>query len=395
MKSLPLYLSLLIPFSATAGDFEGCKGTEIKKVKGRAVDITKELESAQSRIKKLCEEGIPRQLKSISSLSSSCVRGKPIAGRFQDNLNVDLQGLTSSAKKACAALRDNLAHAKTNCATRSIKLSQLQLKIKELEVTSGAGGRISEGAQAESFRRLQSVYEDSARTFTEIAAISKEHSEKVYDKLPDRDEKRGEAGEKESADTKDPKLDQLVASMQRSFEVNSKDNPNALDCRKLAAKNGELKKFADTLKKNLWPNGKRIARSLVSQSNSDTQKAAEYTKLAVESKLRVASLAGEDLPRAEAIKTGAPATPANQGANSAASELSTFAGFLPTDSPVVEPNKVTAGQAGVKAALEAAGGPVPSNTPTAPIESYYGEGTPPPPAKQPPPKTVWNLWGLL
>lgn len=272
-----------------ANPYQGCKGTEVMKSKGKSNDISKELESSHQRVQKICKE-LDGKVKKVNTQAMQCINGSGEGEKAQDLLSQ----LTDNVKNACDKMKANLKTAQNYCADRNAALKELEAKIKGASTLSTGPGQQAVEAQSAAFTKQKGIYTDSKATFTGLAAKSEAAANEIYDTLPDRDEakrnQRGVAAENE--DTKDPKLDALVTNLQSRFQrmAQDKNNKNAKACQKIASKNGDLGDISETLKNNLWPNGKKSARAISSMSTSDKIRALDYDGLAAQAGSKATNL---------------------------------------------------------------------------------------------------------
>lgn len=308
MKSIHFKLALfgIISLSTIAElkaaeetSFDGCAGTQIFKG-GKAVDARNELVKVDKRIKEICEKELPDRLKKIEANDVQCRSGTDANnGRRTDNAGQDLYNFVQNVKEACKAMRDNMEESKRYCTVRKKHLEIIERDLKNSDFLSPKGDPTTapQGAQAAVFTKQYEIYNTGKNTFLRMFALAEEASESIYNRLPDKDEDRARLnreGEAETADTKDPKLDALVVKLKEFYLKRAETSKNKAACKKLSSENGDVAKVATILKQNLWPNGKRAARTIKTVGLMDKNKAGEYERMANKSREKALALGGTD-----------------------------------------------------------------------------------------------------
>jgi hypothetical protein len=310
---------------AKASNFSGCKGQKIGKTDGGVTDVSNELSNAEKRIKTLCEKEFPPKLQSLQKRSTACASGaSPGNMKRSDNLSVELYSLEKNIKDSCKELLDSLKSAAKYCSERAKSQKALNSKIQNMVngSTDGAKGREErEVAQQEAFKKQYEMYDEAKVSSAQLSTSSAQESLKIYRKLPgfeEGSEKKGAVGcfvgsyesasdlrnrkeGYETKDTKDPKLDEIVDSLQRSYKALANGNSNAKACESIASSKGDLEKIAKIKKENLWPNGKMAARSLKSLSSTDCQKSNEYERLSKQANEKYQRLSGSSLVKEQRV----------------------------------------------------------------------------------------------
>ncbi len=321
MRILPLILLTLFCFSAQASDFSGCKGNKIGKTDGKSVDIASQLSQAEKRIKTLCEKDIPKSLKTLEQKTTACVQGavgnKGANQYTAANLARNVDELKLNLEKSCEDLKKGLKDAATYCSNRKAKTAAMQKQIQDNvnnPVEEGKGREEREAGQQAALKKIYDIYSKAEQDMKGLSRESARTSVAVYRKLPDFDEKKADYGfvdgtcaaaytesagsmrerreGRESADTKDPKLDVLISDLQKKFRDMEKDNKNAAACKSISGANGLLIKISKVKRENLWPNGKNAARALKVLAGDDCNKANNYKKMAAEADAKYKSLSG-------------------------------------------------------------------------------------------------------
>lgn len=321
MRILPLVLSTLFCFSAQASDFSGCKGNKIGKSDGKSVDIASQLSQAEKRIRSLCEKEIPKNLKAVEQKTTACVQGavgNNGANQYvAANLARNIDELKVNLEKSCEDLKKGLKEAATYCSNRKAKTAAMQKQIQDNvnnPVEEGKGKEEREAGQQAALKKIYDMYSKAEQDMKGLSRESARTSVAVYRKLPDFDEKKADYGfvdgtcaaaytesagsmrerreGRESADTKDPKLDVLISDLQKKFRDMEKDNKNAAACKSISGPNGLLIKISKVKRENLWPNGKNAARALKVLANDDCNKANNYKKMAADADAKYKSLSG-------------------------------------------------------------------------------------------------------
>jgi hypothetical protein len=341
MRTLSHVLLILSVFSvpsafAKGSDFSGCKGQKIGKTDGSVTDISNELSNAEKRIKALCEKEFPPKLQSLQKKSTACANGaSPGNMKRSDNLSVELYSLEKNLKDSCKEMIESLASASKYCSERGKAQKALNGKIQSMVngSTDGAKGREErEVAQQEAFKKQYEMYDEAKVSSAKLSASASQESLKIYKKLPGFDEKSAQKGVgvcsvgsyesasdmksrrqgHESKDTKDPKFDQIVDSLQRSYKTLANGNSDAKSCESIASGKGDLEKIATLKKENLWPNGKKAARGLRTLASSDCQKYAEFESLSKQANEKYRNLSGSSLAKERVLKSEEDEKPAKE-----------------------------------------------------------------------------------
>jgi len=278
-----------------ANEYIGCKGQGIGRNDGSVVDVASELSSAASRIKTICEKEIPPRLKQIRQAASECTKGSATNGK-QSAMEISrtLQSFDKNLEDSCKQIRAGLEDAKKYCNER--KAATLQLE-KSVAVSSVTGS--SEKGQKSAFNQKTNLSKTGQQVKDKLAQQAGAAAVSIYKKLPDFDEKnvrplvprvcvvvydegleakRAKREGTESKETSDRALDALVKNLKEKITSVEKNNNNIGSCKQLSARAGALDQLAALKKKNLWPNGKRAARALVTLSYNDCQIAAEFRR---------------------------------------------------------------------------------------------------------------------
>lgn len=293
-------LAILTPmqsFAKSDSSFEGCAGSKIMKNNGgSSADIRAELKESEKRINKICKD-LSGRMNRIREYSAKCGKGAaPENMRQMDNASVDIQGFSSNIDHACKALKQDMEVSKDYCSYRKFHLEQVEKNIKN------SISDAPERAQADLYTKQYQNYNTAQISMSRMSEKANEASDKIYDSLPDRDTDRSDSKKgEEKSETKDPKLDAIVESLKRTHTQLAIKNKNPTYCKKLASENGELEKTADILKQNLWPNGKRAARSIRVMGDQDKFMASKYQQLAAQSQKSAVALGAQD----PALKTAA------------------------------------------------------------------------------------------
>lgn len=301
-----LSLLLLSQLAFAAGNpYEGCKDNYVQKANFRNADVSKELLESQRRVERICGKELPGRLKNAQSLANRCAAGNPgtdAGAKALDKMQGEVQELTDNVKNACQVMQENLKTAQGYCNSRAAHVQSLRQRVQPELPTEPT-------AQHKALQRQAMTYHAARNTYIDLSREAEASAKKIYQTLPDKDEKRGE---KESADTKDPKLDALVARLRTRFQGMQQQmrQPQAkAACGKLAAARGDLTAVASVLKNNLWPNGKKSARALSALASLDNMKSEEYGNLSNLTSVRANNLMEDVIrPAQTPAPSAAPAT---------------------------------------------------------------------------------------
>lgn len=292
----------LIPGKALASDFSGCKGQSIGKNDGSTVDASTELAAAEKRIQKLCEKEFPPHIKKLQESNTACAQGAAGTNQYVAvNLSRYVQSLDENLRDACKKMQEAFKESAKYCADRKNASQQLEKKVEsdlgKASEPTPKGREEMEISQQAAFKKKYEITNKGKLLKDKLARDAARVTVNFYRKLPEFDEKRANYGlggacvvayqesdssmrgrreGTESKDTKDPALDEIVKNLQEKFTALEKDNKNAAACKQLSSKSGALEKISSMKKQNLWPNGKRAARSLKTLAYSDCQMAKQF-----------------------------------------------------------------------------------------------------------------------
>lgn len=313
MKS-PLFLFLLMPvsaYSAPDASFDGCKGLTVTRSRDFSqVDVSADLKKAEKRIGELCGKVIPKKQKAIDASAKSCLAGAAfdtgsgIAGQVTSQTQSQMYAFDRRVKEACESMKKTMEDSKRACGVRQSTLSSLNKGISTIEK--------AESDQTASLKNVAALYGGAVSAYGETAKAAGEAKEKIYAKLPDRDENRAQQMRtgQESASTADPKTDRLIADWKATISSMAKGNKKKSACLKLAANGGQLDEMAGILKNNLWPNGKVAARAMSRIESADKEKAAEFASKKSVASERVSAAEAVDLQdKTEVKKSDVTGTP--------------------------------------------------------------------------------------